>query len=1172
MRIERLHLLAYGMFRDKTLDFGKEPGFHLIYGPNEAGKSTTLRALSSVLFGYPHKVEDGYLYGSHDIRLGVNLVSKDGRSLAFIRNRQRKNPLILSDGGVLEEGILAAFLGGLSRETFEKVFSLNHERLRKHAQALISEGGGLGLGLAEAGSGISNLRKKLDNLSKERKEFFLPSGSKPLINHKISKLSEIRREIKGKTISPFEYKKYLKRIQSLEEALGEVRKTRDGIDREVRRNDRILRTLPNRSKHAVLSEKLLALADVEILPPEASNDRIKAESALDSANKALARVNLNIDDIQRQIVKITVDLRILDHEDEVGPLEKRSGAIAKSLEDLPRRERDLGNLFSRASALLQELGLPDNPDNLKEILPSLVRQKHISSLIDKRMNLEGKIEIARENEKSAGREFDQAVEELRNTSEISEYSDFEILLSEADRLGDISSEIEKGKTNVLQSQNVLTEKIRSLRIPSEEISHLREMVLPSDKAIVRKHEEFLEIQKEMKEVQSTLRRLEKEEGTIQKKIQQISRTGEVATSEDLEDARKRRDEGWDLIRGRYIEGRDDLEERCRTFAQNTSPADRFEELKKEADRLSDLLRTHASESVELELLKKQLELTETQHEQETQALTLCENRQIQFSESWSVLWPNGLVIVGPDKWPDRLPEAMQEWIKKREEILLESERIEKQKDETNLLIKKEKEAFERLSGTLSSLDPGFSQSPPVNLDSLRQKSRLILEKFRKLHALREKAEGNVRSLTVRKKQAKDRLKEHSDELEEWKNHILQALKEAGLPPSDDLISIKSFIETLTELNNLRGQIQDKHDQIEKMRMDHEGFSQDITRLSKFLDKVPDSTLETSSLLGQALQNARENRIKRSALEKNLATEKENKVQLEQTIRESESLLATLCRQAKCSNVSDLPTLETRSMEKQEVIRTLDELEGHILSDGSGLSIEELFAECQESSDDGIRALLEDLRIKKEANDKRLEQAVSELSTEKNALESLLGGGQAVDLVQEAEFLKAELEGKIEDYVALTLQEAVLRRSIEVYQDRNQGPILLKSGELFSALTEGIYKGVKGDSDEKGNPILLAEHAERGSLEISSLSDGTLDALYLALRLAAIDNHNALFEPVPFVADDLLINFDNQRAKATMKVLSDLAGTSQVLFFTHHAHMKDLARESVNSLTLKEHFL
>lgn len=52
MRISALHLLAYGHFTGRTLAFGTEPGLRMIYGDNEAGKSATLRALSSVLFGY----------------------------------------------------------------------------------------------------------------------------------------------------------------------------------------------------------------------------------------------------------------------------------------------------------------------------------------------------------------------------------------------------------------------------------------------------------------------------------------------------------------------------------------------------------------------------------------------------------------------------------------------------------------------------------------------------------------------------------------------------------------------------------------------------------------------------------------------------------------------------------------------------------------------------------------------------------------------------------------------------------------------------------------------------------------------------------------------------------------------------------------------------------------
>ena len=82
MRIARLHLRAYGHFTDHTLDFGQEPRLHLIYGDNETGKSTTLRALSSVLFGYPHEVVDGFKHDAKDIGLHRPTLEGDRRARA----------------------------------------------------------------------------------------------------------------------------------------------------------------------------------------------------------------------------------------------------------------------------------------------------------------------------------------------------------------------------------------------------------------------------------------------------------------------------------------------------------------------------------------------------------------------------------------------------------------------------------------------------------------------------------------------------------------------------------------------------------------------------------------------------------------------------------------------------------------------------------------------------------------------------------------------------------------------------------------------------------------------------------------------------------------------------------------------------------------------------------
>src|SRR5579864_8767917 len=144
MRITGLHLQAYGHFTGCSLDFGAAPGLHLVYGHNEAGKSTTLRALSSVLFGYPHHVIDGFRHDRRDIAIGIDLLAANGQMLSFVRRRRGRHTLTAADGAALDEAVLGNFLGGVSRDVFEKVFALDHHRLRDHAKALLADGGSLG--------------------------------------------------------------------------------------------------------------------------------------------------------------------------------------------------------------------------------------------------------------------------------------------------------------------------------------------------------------------------------------------------------------------------------------------------------------------------------------------------------------------------------------------------------------------------------------------------------------------------------------------------------------------------------------------------------------------------------------------------------------------------------------------------------------------------------------------------------------------------------------------------------------------------------------------------------------------------------------------------------------------------------------------------------------------
>ena len=80
MKIKRLDLKAFGPFTDRTLEFdSKKPGLHIIYGPNEAGKSSSLRALKALLYGFPERTPDNFLHANDQLLVGGCLEGANGQ-------------------------------------------------------------------------------------------------------------------------------------------------------------------------------------------------------------------------------------------------------------------------------------------------------------------------------------------------------------------------------------------------------------------------------------------------------------------------------------------------------------------------------------------------------------------------------------------------------------------------------------------------------------------------------------------------------------------------------------------------------------------------------------------------------------------------------------------------------------------------------------------------------------------------------------------------------------------------------------------------------------------------------------------------------------------------------------------------------------------------------------
>jgi uncharacterized protein YhaN len=150
---------------------------------------------------------------------------------------------------------------------------------------------------------------------------------------------------------------------------------------------------------------------------------------------------------------------------------------------------------------------------------------------------------------------------------------------------------------------------------------------------------------------------------------------------------------------------------------------------------------------------------------------------------------------------------------------------------------------------------------------------------------------------------------------------------------------------------------------------------------------------------------------------------------------------------------------------------------------------------------------------------------------------------------------------------------LLSREIERYREENQAPLLASSSSLFARLTLGSFAGVKAGFDDKDRPCLRCVRADgQTEVDVTGLSDGTRDQLYLSLRLASLLRRAELAEPMPLVLDDVLIQLDDQRAAAALAVLAEVSRKMQVLFFTHHARLVDLARTAIAASDLVVHEL
>ena len=170
------------------------------------------------------------------------------------------------------------------------------------------------------------------------------------------------------------------------------------------------------------------------------------------------------------------------------------------------------------------------------------------------------------------------------------------------------------------------------------------------------------------------------------------------------------------------------------------------------------------------------------------------------------------------------------------------------------------------------------------------------------------------------------------------------------------------------------------------------------------------------------------------------------------------------------------------------------------------------------------------------------------------LSDLMGDEETSELRARRETLKANLDAIARQWSVLTVARGLMAEARKKYEQERQPAVVRHAGAFFQTVTAGRYRDL---ISPLGTQKLTVADSDGSRKEPGQLSQGTQEALYLALRFGLIRQFGEQACRLPVIVDEILVNFDPERAQRVARGFADLSATNQVLVFTCHPVIRDL---------------
>lgn len=1152
MKLARLELRRFGRFDDAALEFGADPaaagGVHVVFGPNEAGKSTTLDAIRYTLYGMPtgRSSEPSYdfRFAKKDIRTALALLLDDGSELAFARNRGTKVSVldpVTGDPDQPRADRLAGVLAGVPKELWQTRHGLNQQTLREGAKALL-DGGSTGEALFAAAAGMVGARRVLDEIRSQRQSMLGDSGRSGTLHDAVSALKESTTEFNRARRAAAGFDDADAERASLCERIESTRAEHAAATAELATLERALAARPVVLERARLVAERDAVDGVPEDWSAATQQRFDAAAAIvRGAHPRIAELEVRIADLRTRLDGLRADPVLLAIGDRIDALHQRIGAVDAARDALPQLRsavRAAEDAHAHALEAVDGIELPTREARaaLADIVPrraALEAAEAASRVaLDQARTRTGAVDGA------AGPDVDaDELARIEAVIAVARRVDEPALVREELRLAESAEVLDAAAARIAPSAPSV-EALERLPIPAATVRSEFEAASASLDARVDEAQRVLELAtKKLGEHEAELERL-------------VAASGDVPDQATLERLRGERATAWQAVRDVIA---------APTLDGGDAVLGRMDVAIDAADAYADRMVAGAERVGTAKALQESIDQDQRRIAAATEQLEAAATERRALDTRWRELWQPAGIEPGSIA-------AMREFV---DRVDLLRERRGAMADR-RLEVRSARDALERAITSLGAA-LGVEFDPGTQLDVALERAERRRDELASRRSERIHAAGSLQQATAAVSDATEAL---AASQADWE----QALVATGLTGTSTCAAATRRLELLDELVAADAAVRTARVRTADTEALVATFAADVEDLLRGLDEATRALIGDHEpavavvALRQVVATVTADARSIEALQERLdeATTQLQQLRVEQAGAEAE--LNDLVDQGGAADVAALTAAADRWRIRAELDEQVAARDRELLAEARMTSAE-LEAVLAEADEPIIAARIDELRAR-----------VSELTTQLATLDAARGEQERVLGALTTERAQAEararqqdaratLERLVPEYRRLMLQEALLQSMLEQAAQRERGPLVERASRYFEQLTGGEWRRLVTGIDDDGTQQAQVERASDGALvDIASLSEGTRDQLFLALRLAVLVDGAARGESMPLVVDDILLTFDDARAAATMQLLAEISAHMQVIFLTHHEHLVDLATRTIDADVLRMHRL